>query len=71
VVASGSGCWRMRSTEIYSTATERLVLLNAHNNKCGRDLSRDSRVVIRDRHRIEGALGCVFLLAETGTECKR
>jgi hypothetical protein len=53
----------MRSTEIYSTATERLVLLNAHNNKCGRDLSRDSRVVIRDRHRIEGALGCVFLLA--------
>jgi hypothetical protein len=28
---SGSGCWRMRSTEIYSTATERLFLLNAHN----------------------------------------
>jgi hypothetical protein len=27
---SGSGCWRMRSTEIYSTATERLFLLNAH-----------------------------------------
>jgi hypothetical protein len=31
-----------------------------NGNKCG-----------RDRHRIGGALRCVFLLAEKGSECKR
>jgi hypothetical protein len=31
-----------------------------NGNKCG-----------RDRHRSGGALGCVFLLAEKGSECKR